>query len=140
MANPNVAACGQAALVKRLAAFSAEKLDLSDTEKVLENEMGKLSLIVEFEIAQGMQAEFETAILVHAKSCLAEEPGCLRFELNYPLDENGNRIPNRMIANELFADQEALIAHRATMRWTHLSERFKTLLSNRRPILSEVEE
>ena len=102
--------------------------------------MGRLSLIVEFDIASGMQAEFEAAIRTHAKSCLAEEPGCLRFELNYPLDENGNRIPNRMIANELFADQEALVAHRATMRWTALSERFKTLLSNRRPILSEVDE
>jgi quinol monooxygenase YgiN len=45
-----------------------------------------------------------------------------------------------MMANELFADQNALAAHRATMRWVQLSERFKTLLVHRRPILSEVEE
>jgi quinol monooxygenase YgiN len=102
--------------------------------------MGPLSLVVEFEIAPGQQAEFDTAIRAHAKSCLAEEPGCLRFEVTYPLDDNGNRIPNRMMANELFSDQQALAAHRVTTRWIQLSERFKSLLANRRPILSEVEE
>jgi quinol monooxygenase YgiN len=102
--------------------------------------MGQLSLVVEFEIAPGRQAEFEAAIWAHAKKCLAEEPGCLRFEVTYPLDDSGNRIPNRMMANELFSDQQALAAHRATMRWVQLSERFKTLLAKRRPILSEVEE
>jgi autoinducer 2-degrading protein len=102
--------------------------------------MGRLSVIVEFEIAPGKQAEFEAVIRAHAKSCLTEEPGCLRFEVTYPLDSNGHRIPDRMMANEMFEDQEALVAHRATMRWAHLSERFKTLLSGRRPILSEVEE
>jgi autoinducer 2-degrading protein len=101
--------------------------------------MGQLTLVVEFEIAPGKQAEFEAAIRSHARSCLAEEPGCLRFEVNYPLDEEGNRIPNRMMANELFADQQALLNHRATTRWVQLSERFKTLLANRRPILAELD-
>ena len=102
--------------------------------------MGKLSLIVEFEMAPGQEAEFEAAIRSHASSCIAEEPGCLRFEVNYPLDEKGNRIPNRMMANELFVDQQALIDHRATKRWEVLSEPFKTLLANRRPILCELDE
>jgi autoinducer 2-degrading protein len=79
--------------------------------------MGRLSVIVEFEIAPGKQAEFEAVIRAHAKSCLTEEPGCLRFEVTYPLDSNGNRIPDRMMANEMFADQVSLVAHRATMRW-----------------------
>ena len=100
--------------------------------------MGQISLVVEFEIAQGKQAEFEAAIVAHARTCLDEEPGCLRFEVMYPLDDHGQRISNRMMANELFADQQALSAHRATARWVTLSERFKTLLANRRPILSEV--
>jgi autoinducer 2-degrading protein len=100
--------------------------------------MGQISLVVEFEIAQGKQAEFEAVILEHAQVCLAEEPGCLRFEITYPLDDQGQRISNRMMATELFADQQALSAHRATARWVALSERFKTLLAKRRPILSEV--
>jgi quinol monooxygenase YgiN len=101
--------------------------------------MGRLSIIVEFEIAPGKQAEFEAAIRAHAESCLAEEAGCLRFEITYPLDENGRRTPNRMIANELFSDLDALGAHRATTRWMHLSKLFNTMLLKRRPILSEVE-
>jgi autoinducer 2-degrading protein len=105
----------------------------------MERKMGQLSLVVEFETVPGKQAEFEAAIRSHARSCLAEEPGCLRFEVTYPLDGEGNRIPNRMMANELFADQQALADHRATRRWIQLSELFKTLLAKRRPILSEVD-
>ena len=102
--------------------------------------MGQLTLVVEFEIMSGKEAEFEAAIRSHASSCLAEEPGCLRFEVNYPLDEDGNRISNRMMANELFADKQSLLDHRATARWVRLSERFKTLLADRRLLLAELDD
>jgi (4S)-4-hydroxy-5-phosphonooxypentane-2,3-dione isomerase len=104
-----------------------------------ESEMGQLSVVVEFDVAPGKQTEFEEIMGAHATRCLVDEPGCLRFEMAYPLDEDGNRLPNRMLANELFADKKALVAHRATIRWARLSERFKSLLVSRRVIVSEVD-
>ena len=100
--------------------------------------MNTIALIVEYETNPGKEQEFFEAMQVHARACLAEEPGCLRFEVLRPLDEQGKPIPNRFMANELFAGQEALAAHRATPRWQAIAERFKVLLANRRPILCEI--
>ena len=100
--------------------------------------MDTIALIVEYETYPGKEHEFLTAMQEHARACLAEEPGCLRFEVLRPLDEMGNPIPNRFMANELFAGHEALEAHRATQRWQAIAERFKVLLANRRPILCEI--
>jgi (4S)-4-hydroxy-5-phosphonooxypentane-2,3-dione isomerase len=100
--------------------------------------METIALIVEYETHPGKEQEFLEAMQTHAQACLIEEPGCLRFEVLRPLDEQGNPIPNRFMANELFADQDALAAHRATPRWLRMAERFKVLLANRRPILCEI--
>jgi quinol monooxygenase YgiN len=97
-----------------------------------------LALIVEYETHPGKEAEFEIAIRAHATACLNEEPGCLRFEVLRPLDDAGQPLPNKFMANELFVDHEALAAHRATPRWLRIAELFKVLLVSRRPILSEV--
>lgn len=101
--------------------------------------MKRLALIVEYETHPDKEAEFEAVIRAHAQACLNEEPGCLRFEVLRPLDDAGQLLPNKFMANELFADHEALIAHRATPRWLRISELFKILLISRRPILSEVD-
>jgi autoinducer 2-degrading protein len=100
--------------------------------------MQQLALIVEFETHPGKDAEFDTAIRAHARACLDEEPGCLRFEILRPLDDDGRPIPNRFMANELFSDQAALQAHRDTPRWQVLAEKFRILLANRRPILCDM--
>src|ERR1700752_886376 len=101
--------------------------------------MRRLALIVEYETHPGQEAAFEQAMRAHAKACLAEEPGCLRFEILRPLDEHGNVLANRFMANELFTGEEALAAHRKTARWLRLSELFKELLVSRRPVVSEVD-
>jgi autoinducer 2-degrading protein len=95
----------------------------------------KLALIVEYETKPGNESEFDAVLRAHALRCLDEEPGCLRFEVIRPLDEEGNIIPNRFMANELFSDREALTAHRSTARFEKISEQFRILLVNRRPIL-----
>jgi autoinducer 2-degrading protein len=100
--------------------------------------MANLALIVEYETHPGNEAVFLEAMRAHAKACLAEEPGCLRFEVLQPTGENGKAVPNRFMANELFAGHEALAAHRATPRWQALAERFKVLLASRRPVLCEI--
>ena len=101
--------------------------------------MRRLALIVEYETHPGREAEFDSAMRNHAKACLAEEAGCLRFEVLRPLDEQGKPIPNRFMANELFADEAALKFHRETPRWLRMAELFKELLAQRKPILSEVD-
>ena len=100
--------------------------------------MENLALIVEYETHPGKEAEFSAAMQAHAKACLAEEPGCLKFEVLRPLDENGKVIPNRFMANELFAGHDALAIHRATPRWQAMAEKFKLLLANRRPVLCQI--
>lgn len=100
--------------------------------------MKTIALVVEYETHPGMEQEFLEVMQEHARACLAEEPGCLRFEVLRPLDEQGQTIRNRFMANELFAGHAALAAHRATPRWQALAERFKVLLANRRPILCEI--
>lgn len=79
--------------------------------------MKRIALIVEYETLPGKEQEFDAAIRTHAAACLEEEKGgCLRFEILRPVDESGKVIPNRFMANELFADQKALDNHRATPR------------------------
>ncbi len=99
--------------------------------------MEKLSLVVEYETKPGALVEFLAIMQSHAKACLVEEPGCHRFEILRPLDESGDPIPNRVMASEMFTDQAALIAHRATARWQALAGKFKPLLISRRPILNQ---
>lgn len=100
--------------------------------------MEKLSLVVEYETKPSHLAEFLAIMQTHARAGLVEEPGCLRFEILRPLDESGDPIPNRVMANEMFTDQAALIAHRATARWQGLAEKFKPRLISRRPIPSQI--
>jgi (4S)-4-hydroxy-5-phosphonooxypentane-2,3-dione isomerase len=100
--------------------------------------MERLSLIVEYETRPETLSEFVEIMRAHAKACLVEEPGCLRFEVLRPLNERGDPVANRVMANELFADQAALTHHRATPRWQALNEKFKVLLIDRRPVLSRI--
>jgi len=100
--------------------------------------MQKLALIVRYETLPGKESEFDGIIRAHAKACLAEEPGCLRFEVLRPLDDDGRPMPGHFMASELFADEEALAAHRATPRWQRLNERFGQLLASRKPVLCVV--
>jgi quinol monooxygenase YgiN len=102
--------------------------------------MPKLSLIVEYQPHAGMEVEFLEVMRRHAKACLEEEPGCLRFEILRPLDEAGQPMANRLMANELFTDQAALAFHRSTPRWQALNDKFKVMLANRTPRLSWVED
>ena len=100
--------------------------------------MANVALIVEYETHPGNDAVFLETMRAHAKACLAEEPGCPRFEVLQPIDENGKPIANRFLAYELFAGHDALGAHRATPRWQALAEKFKVLLASRRPVLCDI--
>ena len=102
--------------------------------------MQQIALIVEIETHSATEIEFDSIIRAHARACLDEEPGCLRFEILRPLDDGGNPIRNRFIVSELFADRAALKAHRETARSEKLLARFDSLLSSRKATLCNAKE
>lgn len=99
--------------------------------------MPEITIIVEFETLDGKEEEFTRVISDHARRTLHEEPGCRRFEVIKPTDDNFAPKPNLVIVNELYADQAAVIAHRANPRMKPLGETIGPLLKSRRLIMAE---
>jgi len=99
--------------------------------------MTEMTIIVEFETLEGAEPEFTRIINDHAQRTLAEEPGCRRFEVVKPLEDDGSPIPNRLLVNELYADAEALAVHDANPRLATVRETIKPLLKSRRRILAK---
>ncbi|GAB1584272.1 hypothetical protein PPNSA23_42150 [Phyllobacterium phragmitis] len=66
----------------------------------------------------------------HARLTVEQEPGCLRFEVLQPVNENGSAIPERLMLTELYADENAAAAHAK-------NPRLPTLLARIRPLLNE---
>ncbi len=98
--------------------------------------MAEMTVIVEFETLEGAEPEFTRIISDHARRTLDEEDGCLRFEVVKPVDKDGAQLPNRLVVNELYADQAALEAHNLTPRLASLRERIGPLLKSRRLIVA----
>ena len=96
--------------------------------------MTAVTIIVEFETVEGAAAEFERIVLDHAQRTLIEEPGCLRFEVFRPFDEDGRPKPDWLVVNELYADDAAVAAHRANPRMASLGNAIKPLVKTRRAI------
>jgi autoinducer 2-degrading protein len=101
--------------------------------------MAQFAIVGEFETKPERHDEFETLIRNHAKKCLEIERGTLRFELLHPLDENGRRIPNRLMVNELFENQAAVDFHRGTSRMADVAAQFDALTKKTTLVLAEVD-
>lgn len=98
--------------------------------------MPHVTIIVEFETTEGAEAEFTRIIVEHARRCLQEELGCLRFEVIRPVGDDGAERPGHLVVNELYADQAAVDAHRATPRMAALNAAVTPLLKSRRRIIA----
>lgn len=98
--------------------------------------MTEMTIIVEFETLEGAEPEFTRIISDHARRTLAEEPGCLRFEVIKPVGKDGESLPNKVMVNELYADQAAVTAHNANPRMAPLGQTIAPLLKSRRLILA----
>jgi len=61
--------------------------------------MSKIAIIVEFETNPGALDAFLKIITEHARATLAEEPGCLRFEVIRPIERDGTPMPNKVMVN-----------------------------------------
>lgn len=70
----------------------------------------------------GKEAEFKEQMVAQAKRCLANEPGCLQFDVAQDPKE-----PTRFVMLEVYTDDAAIKAHQD-------SDHFK----NFRPIASEL--
>lgn len=99
--------------------------------------MTEMTIIVEFETLEGAEPEFIRIMSDHAMRTLNEEPGCLRFDVIKPLDEDGAPIDNKVMVNELYADQAAVDAHNANPRLKTLRAATGPLLKSRRLILAK---
>lgn len=98
--------------------------------------MAEMTVIVEFETLEGAEPEFTRVITDHAQRTLAEEDGCLRFEVIKPVDKDGSPIPNKIMINELYADQAALEAHNLNPRLETLRAQFGSFVKSRRLIVA----
>ena len=88
--------------------------------------MSKTGLVVELQIVAGMRDAFVERVSRHGETCLAEEEGCLRFDVLVPQD-NGNRV----FLYELYADQAALDVHDGTERMARYRADTKDMLATR---------
>lgn len=98
--------------------------------------MPEMTIIVEFETVDGREDEFLAVIRDHARRTLLEEPGCLRFEVIKPVAQDGTPIPNKVMVNELYADQAAVTAHDKGPRRGSLAATVAPMLKSRRLILA----
>lgn len=96
--------------------------------------MRQWTIIVEFETVEGRFDEFAAIMRDHARRTLAEEPGCLRFEVTRPVERDGTPIPNGLIVNELYEDEAAVTTHEANPRLSALRATIKPMLASRRQI------
>lgn len=99
--------------------------------------MPEMTIIVEFETLEGAEPEFIRIIADHAMRTLHEEPGCLRFDVIKPIGEDGQPLPNKVMVNEIYADQAAVDAHNANPRMGPLRVATGPLLKSRRLILAK---
>jgi len=99
--------------------------------------MTALTIIVEFETNEGCEAEFTAIIREHARKTLEEEPGCLRFEVIKPIERDGTPIPNKVMVNELYANEAAVTAHENNPRLPKVRATNAPLLKSSRLILAQ---
>lgn len=100
--------------------------------------MSHISIIVEFQLHPGCQAEFEEVICLHAKRSLAEEPGCLRFDVMRQQSQPGRQVDDVIWLYETYADEKAVKAHENSQHMPILSERVKNLVAKRRLVYAGV--
>jgi len=96
--------------------------------------MSQQTIIVEFSIKPGHLDEFEALIREHARRSLAEEPGCIRFDVIKPRLAYGTIIPDTIWLYELYQDMDAVKAHESSDRMPVLGQKTGPLVATKRLI------
>lgn len=71
--------------------------------------MAQQAVIPVFEVKADQVAAFLARVATHRDNCLRLEPGCVTFEILVDDDQ-----PGRVMLYEIYADEAALAAHRAS--------------------------
>jgi (4S)-4-hydroxy-5-phosphonooxypentane-2,3-dione isomerase len=75
----------------------------------------------------GKEAEFKEKMIAQAKRCLANEPGCLQFDVTQDPKE-----PVRFVMIEVYQDAAAIKAHQESAHFKEFRPVVSELLADRR--------
>lgn len=75
----------------------------------------------------GKEAEFQEKMTAQAKRCLANEPGCLQFDV---VQDPSN--PTRFVMLEVYKDEDAIKAHQESQHFKDFRPVVGELLADRR--------
>lgn len=87
--------------------------------------MTKIALIVEFHVKSEHRAEFIALLREHAAGTLADEEGCVQFDVLLP-NENG-----RVFLYEVYRDEAALKEHTASTRLANTRASYEGMVDDR---------
>lgn len=93
--------------------------------------MPKIAIHVEFRPKPGCHAAFDALIREHAALTQQEEPGCERFEVLQPLQQDGRPDEGRVMLVEVYTDQAAVKAHTQNPRMPKVREAYTPLIAER---------
>ncbi len=95
--------------------------------------MSKVALVVDLKLAHGRLDDFVARASRHGEICLAEEPGCLQFDILVP--EAGT---DRVFLYEVYADRAAVDTHLATPHMAKYLEDTKDMIAERKRNLCDL--
>jgi len=82
-------------------------------------------LLVTLTCMPGKRADFLARVRTHGAACLAEEPGCLRFDVLVPDDDD------TVFLYEVYADDDAIATHLGTDRMARYMRDVEPFLADR---------
>ena len=88
--------------------------------------MSRICLVVDFTVKPGAKAQFLDIIRDHASRTLANEEGCLQFEVCDPVEGE-----NRVFLYEMYADDAAFEVHKASPTLARTRERYADIVASR---------
>ena len=81
----------------------------------------------------GKEAEFKEQMMAQAKRCLANEPGCLQFDV-----AQDPKIPARFVMLEVYKDAAAIAAHQDSQHFKDFRPVVGELVADRKIEVFEV--
>ncbi len=89
--------------------------------------MSKVALVVDLKLAPGRLDDFVARASRHGEKCLAEEAGCLRFDILVPEDDG-----DQVFLYEVYADKAAVDTHLSTPHMAQYLEDTKDMIADRK--------
>ncbi|GLY17099.1 hypothetical protein Kisp01_41140 [Kineosporia sp. NBRC 101677] len=80
-----------------------------------------IALVVSLRVRPGCREEFLTAITANAEACVADEPGCVSFDITCDREDE-----DHFFLYEVYRDQDAIDAHRQAphfLAWREVAAR-----------------